>query len=81
MIEYSMLYPKVTETRRCVSMDGMWKFKLDGESEGEKKNWGNGIPGDEVIPVPASFQDFYTEKDIREFAGDMWYETEFFVPG
>ena len=34
-----------------------------------------------MIPVPASFQDFYTDKDIREFTGDMWYETRFFVPG
>ena len=37
MIEYSMLYPKVTVSRRCVSMDGMWKFKLDEKEEGEKK--------------------------------------------
>lgn len=80
MIEYSMLYPKVTKSRRCVSMDGMWKFKLDEESKGEEENWTRGIPGEELIPVPASFQDFYTEKEIREFAGDMWYETEFFVP-
>lgn len=61
-------------------MDGMWKFKLDEESKGEEENWTRGIPGEELIPVPASFQDFYTEKEIREFAGDMWYETEFFVP-
>ncbi len=81
MIEYSMLYPKVTVSRRCVSMDGMWKFKLDEKEEGEKENYREGIPGDEVIPVPASFQDFYTDKDIREFTGDMWYETRFFVPG
>ena len=31
--------------------------------------------------MPASFQDFYTKKDIREFTGDVWYEREFFVPG
>ena len=41
----------------------------------------DGIPGEEMIPVPASFQDFYTEKDIREYTGDFWYETDFFVPG
>ena len=34
-----------------------------------------------MIPVPASFQDFYTEKDVREFAGDFWYEKDAFVPG
>ena len=33
-----------------------------------------------MIPVPASFQDFYTDKDIREFTGDVWYETDAFIP-
>lgn len=59
----------------------MWKFHLDERSVGEKEGWMDGIPGEEMIPVPASFQDFYTEKDIREYTGDFWYETDFFVPG
>lgn len=62
-------------------MDGMWKFHLDERSVGENEGWIDGIPGEEMIPVPASFQDFYTEKDIREYTGDFWYETDFFVPG
>lgn len=81
MLEHSMLYPKTTLTRRRISMDGMWKFHLDERSIGEKEGWMDGIPGEEMIPVPASFQDFYTEKDIREYTGDFWYETDFFVPG
>ncbi len=81
MLEHSMLYPKTTLTRRRISMDGMWKFRLDERSVGENEGWIDGIPGEEMIPVPASFQDFYTEKDIREYTGDFWYETDFFVPG
>lgn len=81
MLEYSMLYPKMTVSRRVVSMDGMWKFCLDERGNGEKEGWSDGIPGHEMIPVPASFQDFYTEKDIREYTGDFWYETDVFVPG
>lgn len=81
MLEYSMLYPETTVSRRVVSMDGMWKFCLDGKAEGEALGWTKGVPGDEVIPVPASFQDFYTDKDTREYAGDMWYEKDVFVPG
>ena len=81
MLEHSMLYPKTTLTRRSISMDGMWKFHLDERSVGENEGWIDGIPGEEMIPVPASFQDFYTEKDIREYTGDFWYETDFFVPG
>ena len=81
MLEHSMLYPKTTLTRRRISMDGMWKFHLDERFVGENEGWIDGIPGEEMIPVPASFQDFYTEKDIREYTGDFWYETDFFVPG
>ena len=81
MLEYSMLYPKSTVSRRMFSMDGMWKFYIDRQGNGEKEGCADGIPGTDFIPVPASFQDFYTKKDIREFAGDVWYEKEIFVPG
>lgn len=81
MLEYSMLYPRATSSRRAVSMNGMWKFHLDEKGEGEQSGWNEGIPGDDLIPVPASFQDFYTQKDIREYTGDVWYETDAFVPG
>src|SRR5699024_1379564 len=53
------------------------KFCLDPQGEGEKQGWPQGIPGHEMIPVPASFNDFYTDKDIREYTGDFWYETTF----
>lgn len=80
MLEYSMLYPCQTVSRRVESLDGMWKFCLDPDGKGKAAGWASGIPGTDRIPVPASFQDFYTDKDIREYAGDMWYETDVFVP-
>ncbi|PNV61117.1 beta-glucuronidase [Clostridium sp. chh4-2] len=80
MLKYSMLYPRQTVSRSVLSLDGMWKFCLDPKGEGKEKGWTEGIPGKERIPVPASFQDFYTDKTIREYAGDMWYETEVFIP-
>lgn len=76
-----MLYPRDTATRRAVSMDGMWRFQTDGQQEGRDEHWMDGLPGTDTIPVPASFQDFYTDKDMREFTGDVWYETDVFVPG
>lgn len=80
MLQYSMLYPKQSVSRRTVSMDGMWKFCLDPEGKGTEIGWADGIPQADLIPVPASFQDFYTDKDTREYAGDLWYETDVFVP-
>lgn len=76
-----MLYPRDTVTRRTVSMNGMWKFRIDWRQEGYEKAWKDGLPNPDLIPVPASFQDFYTEKEVREFTGDVWYETDVFVPG
>ena len=81
MLEYSMLYPKTTRSRRAVCMDGMWNFQLDEKEEGSASRWCEGLPKPDQIPVPASFQDFYTDKEIREYAGDFWYEKEMFIPG
>lgn len=75
-----MLYPRVTSTRRVMDLNGMWKFRLDKKEEGEAAGWKDGIPEADWIPVPASFNDFYTDKESREFAGDFWYETEVIVP-
>ena len=81
MLEYSLLYPKTTRSRRAVCMDGMWNFQLDEKEEGSASGWCEGLPKPDQIPVPASFQDFYTDKEIREYAGDFWYEKEMFIPG
>ena len=80
MLDYSLLYPMTTPTRCSMKLDGMWKFSLDWQGEGEKLGWSKGVPGRDMIPVPASFQDFYTEKAIREYTGDMWYETDITIP-
>jgi hypothetical protein len=52
-----------------------------GKSIGHQENWMGGLPDPDWIPVPASFADFYTDKDTREYTGDFWYETDVFVPG
>ena len=81
MLEYSVLYPVNTVSRQAVSLDGMWKFKIDWDGAGREETWQYGLSDFDMIPVPASFQDFYTDKEIREFVGDVWYETEVMVPG
>ena len=65
----SMLYPKTSRTRRIVDMNGLWKFCFDPQSEGLKHNWQNGLDPRRTIemPVPASFNDFFTYKESREY--------------
>jgi beta-glucuronidase len=75
-----MLYPRNTLTRKVISLDGMWKFKFDPESNGLEEQWEKGLQNAIQIPVPSSFNDLFTDKESREYAGDFWYETEFFVP-
>lgn len=80
-MENSLLYPVSSATRRVVSLDGMWKFQFDPESTGLASDWANGLPDPVLMPVPSSFCDLFTDKDSREYCGDFWYETDFFVPG
>ena len=77
----SMLYPKITATRRIIDMCGMWSFKFDPESAGLENGWQNGLSTPLSMVVPSSFNDYFTEKEQREYTGDFWYETDVFVPG
>lgn len=76
-----MLYPRNTKSRRVMDMNGVWKFKFDYEGSGEENGWQNGLEDFELMTVPASFNDFFTDKASREYTGDFWYETDFFAPG
>ena len=79
-MEHSLLYPLNTSTRSAMRLDGMWKFQIDWDGSGDEGDWEKGVPAPDLIPVPASFQDFYTDKKIREFTGDVWYENDILVP-
>ena len=84
-----ILYPRESETREVKSLDGIWNFKLSPKSDSVqayKEKWfskelkesgGTTIP----MPVPASYNDITTFKEIRDFIGVVWYDRKFFVPG
>ncbi len=76
----SLLYPIDSASRRTVSLNGMWGFQIDPASCGEQDGWTKKLPKADTLPVPASFADFYTDKAIREYCGDFWYEKDFYVP-
>lgn len=76
----SMLYPRESRTRRVVDISGMWEFKIDTNNEGRNSGYANGLKDTTFIPVPSSFNDLFTDKNIREHAGDIWYETSFYLP-
>lgn len=76
----TLLYPVDSPSRRAVSLNGMWGFRLDPRGVGAEAGWAAGLPEPDEIPVPASFADFYTDKAVREYCGDFWYERDVFVP-
>lgn len=80
MLNYSLLYPKTNNYRQAITLDGMWKFKFDEKSVGIAEKWSNGLKDTISMPVPASFADFFTTHEERDYTGDFWYETDFFVP-
>ena len=76
----SMLYPKNSASRVAMNLSGMWKIKYDFDQVGDSADWKNGLDSHDYVPVPSSFNDLYTDKNIREYAGDIWYETELAIP-
>lgn len=78
-MEKSLLYPVINRYRTDEKLDGLWNFKFDPASNGETKGWHQGFSDGIKMPVPASFNDFFTDKDAREYTGDFWYARKFFV--
>ncbi|RHW32384.1 beta-glucuronidase [Lysinibacillus yapensis] len=72
-----MLYPTATESRVVVDLSGVWKFMIDKEVEPIEVS--QALPTNQVMAVPASFNDQTVIKDIREHSGYIWYEREFSI--
>ncbi|WP_105615683.1 beta-glucuronidase [Vallitalea okinawensis] len=79
-MENSFLYPVNSSTRRVIDISGIWKFKIDANNEGRDHGWKDGLCDNTLMAVPSSYNDIFTDKSIREHVGDVWYETEIFVP-
>ncbi len=79
-MQSSLLYPCSSAARRAVRLDGMWQFQFDPQAAGVKADWACALPAPVSMPVPSSFSDLFTDKDSREYCGDFWYQTDFFVP-
>jgi beta-glucuronidase len=77
----TVLAPRDTQTRQRKSLDGLWHFALDPDGVGRSEGWWNGLPPRaREIPVPASFNDLFSDAAVRDHIGDAWYETVVRVP-
>lgn len=79
MLEYSELYPIQNGHRMMQSLDGMWKFQFDPEEIGENQD-GKWIACSGFYARSVQFCRFFTDHKERDYCGDFWYETEFYLP-
>jgi beta-glucuronidase len=76
-----MLRPQDTSTRERKSLNGLWQFRLDPEGEGRSADWfDQPMPDSRPMAVPASFNDIAADATVRDYFGDVWYQTTVWVP-
>jgi beta-glucuronidase len=76
-----MLRPQDTSTRERKSLNGLWQFRLDPQSEGRSARWfSEPLPDSSDMAVPASFNDIAADATVRDYFGDIWYQTSVWVP-
>lgn len=80
MLNHSLLYPVNNRCRTALTLDGMWQFQFDPAGCGKAQGWCSALPAPLSMPVPASFSDFFTTHEERDYCGDFWYQKDFFVP-
>jgi beta-glucuronidase len=76
-----MLRPQDTDTRERKSLNGLWSFRLDADGVGVDDGWfGGPLPASREMAVPASFNDISADPAVRDYFGDIWYQTTVRVP-
>jgi len=77
-----MLYPVENEIRQVKELDGIWRFRREEWlGQGVDEEWYMTPLRDTVeMPVPSSYNDITTDKELRDHVGRVWYERDFFIP-
>ncbi|KAL2832319.1 glycosyl hydrolases family 2, TIM barrel domain-containing protein [Aspergillus pseudoustus] len=75
------LKPKVTPTRELLNLDGLWSFALAPEGNSTAAEpWTALLPKGLECPVPASYNDIFVDRNIRDHVGWVYYQREVTVP-
>ena len=76
-----MLRPQDNACRERKSLNGLWRFALDGAGEGRSAGWfSDRLADSREMAVPASFNDVAADAAVRDYFGDVWYQTTVRVP-
>lgn len=75
-----MLKPQATATRELVSLDGIWNFAL-GSFDAEPDDVCTRLLSPKLqVPVPASYNDIFIDRKIRDHVGWVYYQRVVRVP-
>ncbi|WCI07579.1 hypothetical protein PJ267_11890 [Arthrobacter sp. OVS8] len=76
-----MLKPQANETREIVNLDGLYRFKVDFDRSGHREEWFKApLASPLEMGVPASYNDVFPDRAIRDHVGYVWYQREVRVP-
>lgn len=76
-----MLQALETSTRDLRSLDGMWRFAVDWDNDGEAKRlFADRLPGNGEMAVPSSVNDVIADENVRDHVGYWWYQRDVRVP-
>jgi beta-glucuronidase len=73
-----MLKPQASPTRELVNLDGVWRFGID--SRLSESPWTRRLDTPLEAAVPASYNDLFTDPEIRGHVGWVYYQREVRVP-
>ena len=73
-----MLKPQSSPTRELVNLDGLWRFAVDPGVE--HRIWEAPLDTALEAAVPASYNDLFADRAIREHVGWVWYQRTVRVP-
>jgi beta-glucuronidase len=76
-----MLKPQANAVRELVSLDGIWNFAVASSQSIETESvWKTIIPACLQVPVPASYNDIFSDQAIRDHVGWVYYQRHAFIP-
>ena len=75
-----MLRPRDTSTRERKNLNGLWQFALDRQARVDPASGSRDRPGAREMAVPASFNDIAADAAVRDYFGDIWYQTSVWIP-
>ena len=75
-----MLYPEINEARSVIDLSGTWSFRLDDGNHSDGKADSAFIGEDNLIAVPASYNDLKENPEYRQHCGWAYYKRSIIVP-